>query len=125
VQIDTPGDHVLTVASTEGEPFALAVGRSPDDGVALLRWGAGAAAIAGLVLGGLFLVLGSRRSPAPIAPDSPWTPDDGGWPSSPPGFPVPPPTTGATGPAGPLGPPLVAPPDVDHGSPWGPPLPPR
>ncbi len=121
VQIDTPGDHVLTVASTDGDPFALAVGRSPDDGVAPLRWGAVAAAIVGLLLGGLFLVMGSRRSSAPIAPAGPWTPDGRGWPSSPPGFPVPPPTTGATGPAGP---PLVAPPDVDHRSPWGPPPPP-
>lgn len=120
VEIDTPGDHVLTVAPTGGDPFALAVGRSPDDGVALLRWGAVVAAMVGLVLGGLFLVLGSRRSPAPITPAGPWTPDGRGWPSSPPGFPVPPPTTGATSPAGP---PLVAP-DVEQRSPWAPPPPP-
>ncbi len=115
VQVDTPGDHVLTVATTEGAPFAVAVGRSPDDGVALLRWGAAAAAIVGLVFGGLLLVLGSRRSPPPIGPTGPWTPDGRGWPSSPPGFPIPPPTTGATGP------PLAAAPDADQQSPWGPP----
>lgn len=121
VEIDTPGDHVLAIAPTEGAPFAVAVGRSPDDGVALLRWGAVAAAIVGLVLGGLFLVLGSRRSPAPIGPADAWTPDGRAWPSSPPGFPVPPPTTGAIGPAGPAGPPSVATPDADQRSPWAPP----
>ena len=117
VQIDTAGDHVLTVAPTEGDPFVVAVGRSPDDGVALLRWGAAAAAIVGLVLGGLFLVLGSRRLPDPMTPVTPWTPDGQGWPSSPPGFPIPPPTTGATGP------PQAAPPGFDPPSPWGPPPP--
>lgn len=117
VQIDTPGDHVLTVAPTEGDPFAVAVGRSPDEGVALLRWGAAAAAIVGLVVGGLFLVLGSRRSPAPMTPAALWTPDGRGWPSSPPGFPIPPPTTGATGP------PQATTPDFDPPSPWGPPPP--
>ncbi len=123
VEIDTPGDHVLTVVPTVGDPFALAVGRSPDDGVALLRWGAVAAAIAGLVLGGLLLVMGSRRPSAPIAPAGPWTPDDRGWPSSPPGFPIPPPTTGATSPPGPPRPPVIERPDVDPRSPWGPPPP--
>jgi hypothetical protein len=107
VRIETPGDHVLTVAPTAGDPFAVAIGRSPDQGVALLRWGAVAAAIVGLVLGGVFLVLGSRRVPTPTSPDAPWTPDAGGWPASPPGFPVPAPTTGATAPAGP---PLASPP---------------
>jgi hypothetical protein len=124
VQIEIAGDHVLTVAPTGGPAFAVAVGRQPDQGVALLRWGAVAAAIGGLVLGGLLLVLGSRRPPAAPAPSSPWTPDGRGWPSSPPGFPVPPPTTGATGPAGP--PPIAAPPppSTPQGpppSPWGPP----
>jgi hypothetical protein len=106
VEIDAPGDHVLTVAPTGGDPFAIAVGRTPDQGVALLRWGAVAAAIVGLVVGGLLLVLGSRRPRQPAAATPPWTPDGRGWPASPPGFPVPPPTTGATGPAGP---PLTAP----------------
>jgi hypothetical protein len=101
VRIDTPGDHVVTVAATDGEPFAIAVGRSPDTGVALLRWLAVTAAIVGLVLGGLFLVLGSRRPPARVTPPPPWTPDDRGWPASPPGFPSPPPTTGASSPPGP------------------------
>lgn len=131
VEIETEGDHVLTVAPTEGDAFAVAVGRRPDQGVALLRWGAVGAALAGLVVGGLLLVLGSRRPPVTPAPSAPWTPDGGGWPSSPPGFPVPPPTTGATGPAGPPAarPPMPAPPGSPPTpaspppapSPWGPP----
>jgi len=136
VQIDTPGDHVLTVAPTSGDAFAVAVGRSPEDGVALLRWGAVAAAIGGLVLGGVFLVLGSRRTSDSTPAESAWAPDGGSWPSAPPGFPVPPPTTGATGPVGPPWtpvphePPTSSPgsipltPGVSDGgqqSPWGPP----
>jgi hypothetical protein len=118
VQIATPGDRVLTVAPSGGDAFAIAVGRTPDQGVAMLRWGAVAAAIGGLVLGGLFLVLGSRRPPAAITPSAPWTPDERGWPASPPGFPVPPPTTGASGPG-------RAPPTDTPRSPWGPPSPPQ
>jgi hypothetical protein len=98
VDIDTPGDHVLSVASTGGDPIAIAVGRSVDEGVALLRWGAVASAVVALVLGGGLLVSGSRHvtlaQPSPV----PWVPDGPGWPSSPPGFPEPPPTTGAVGP---------------------------
>lgn len=134
VQIESEGDHVLTVAATDGEAFAVAIGRRPDEGVALLRWGAAAAAIGGLVLGGLLLVFGSRRTSATSALPGPWTPDGDGWPSSPPGFPVPPPTTGASGPAGsptapalapPSSPPAPAPPASSPqdppSSPWGPP----
>ncbi len=130
VEIETEGDHLLTVAPAGGDAFAVAVGRHPDQGVALLRWGAVAAAIFGLVFGGLFLVLGSRRPPATPTAAAPWTPDGQGWPSSPPGFPVPPPTTGATGPAGPplvtapRPPAPVRPEPNPHGpppSPWAPP----
>lgn len=137
VQIESVGDHVLTVEPVGGDMFAVAVGRPPDQGVALLRWGAVSAAIGGLLLGGLLLVLGSRRPPVTPAPVAPWTPDGGGWPSSPPGFPVPPPTTGATGPPGPpRTPPAPTPPSsppappatpIPQGppgsdpSPWGPP----
>jgi hypothetical protein len=138
VEIETPGDHVLTVAPTAGDPFAVALGRSPDQGVALLRWGAGAAAIAGLVFGGVLLVLGSRRKPTPAATAAPWSPEGQGWPASPPGFPAPPPTTGASGPPGPPPPAMPPPPTRDAGtsipavpdsqgpspSPWAPPPPP-
>jgi hypothetical protein len=130
VDITEPGDHVLTVAPTGGDPFAVAVGRAPDDGVALLRGGAIAAAIVGLVIGGLLLVLGSRRSPLPPQPSAPWSPSETAWPSSPPGFPAPPPTTGATGPPGapsesfvPPAAPSVPPRTGAGDSPWGPPSP--
>jgi hypothetical protein len=140
VQIDSTGDHVLTVAPADGESFAIAVGRQPDEGVAVLRLGAVAAAIGGLLIGGLFLVLGSRRPPTSPEPTAPWTPDAQSWPASPPGFPAPPPTTGALGP---VGPPFPAPPTFgpspfppsgfppaptvpDAGpSPWAPPAPPQ
>ncbi len=105
VEIVEPGDHVLTVAA-DGEAFAIAVGGDPGDGVGLLRWSAVFTAIAALVVGGVLLVLGSRRPAPPRAVDAPWQPSPE-WPTSPPGFPAPPPTTGATGPAGP---PMTSPP---------------
>lgn len=127
IDIDTPGDHVLTVAPIGGEPFAIAVGRSVEEGVAVLRWSAVAVAVTALVLGGGLLVAGSRRVTEPPAAPSPWVPAGPGWPSSPPGFPEPPPTTGAVGPprtpaerpvvSAPPPPTDVAPPS----SPWGPP----
>lgn len=121
VQIDATGTYVLTVIA-DGAQFAIAVGGDPNDGVALLRWGAVGLAIVALVLGGLLLVLGSRRPPSEsITPTPTWEP--GGptatWPIGPPGFPAPPPTTGATAPAGP---PVVTPAGVaTPGSGWGPP----
>lgn len=134
VQIEVAGDHVLTVPA-DGAQFVIAVGGDPTDGVAPLRWGAVSLAIFALVVGGLLLVLGSRRSPQPADHgDAPWQPGHLGspsWPIGPPGFPPPPPTTGA---AGPPGPPLISPPGVSlpgvsppgvspPGSPWGPPGP--
>ena len=125
VEITEPGDHVLTVAA-DGAPFAIAVGGDPDDGVGALRWSALLTAIVALVVGGILLVLGSRRPAPPAASDEPWRPAPG-WPMSPPGFPAPPPTTGATGPAGPpppsapapSSPPSTSPPTSPPG--WGPP----
>ncbi len=125
VTIDEPGDYVLTVSSIGGDPFAIAVGRSADDGVGPLRLGAVVAVIIGLVVGGALLVVGSRRTFEPEEPSAEWTPSTPSWPSSPPGFPVPPPTTGAVGPPTPSGrsqgtndgPDTPAPP----ASPWGPP----
>jgi hypothetical protein len=107
VEIETAGDHVLTVAP-DGAQFAVAIGTDVDDGVTVLRWSALSAAIAALVVGGLLLVFGSRRPPA-SAPAPVWQPGDqpsSTWPAAPPGFPPPPRTTGAVGPAGP---PLVTP----------------
>ena len=137
VVIERPGDHVLTVESSTNAPFAVAVGRDPDDGVAILRGGAVAAVIIGLLVGGLLLVLGSRRTDDEPDEDGAWRPASSArpgspdWPVSPPGFPPPPPTTGATGPAGvpgvpvtPTGPPSMppsAPQRPETGPGWGPP----
>jgi hypothetical protein len=118
VQVDQPGRHELTVGPNDAGAFAIAIGGDPDEGVALLRWLAVAAAVSGLVIGGLLVLLGSRRTTIDDGGPSPWQPDGAGgpqalaWPSGPPGFPTPPPTTGATGPAGPPAAP---------GPPWGPP----
>lgn len=121
VTIDEPGDVVLTVSST-GEPFAVAVGGDPNNGVAALRWGAVVLAIVALVVGGVLLVVGSRRPEPAAEPGDNWQPDPNGgatWPIGPPGFPPPPPTTGASAPAGP---PLLPPPGV-HSVPGQPTLP--
>ena len=125
VQIDTPGDHILTVGSTDGAAFAIAIGHDPNEGVAQLRWGSIATALVGIVLAGVLLVLGSRRTGVDPAPTALWTPEAAAWPSSPPGFPTPPPTTGAEGPErAPAAPPPMpgTPPWV--GSPQGEPPPP-
>lgn len=103
VLIDEPGDHVLSVTAADGTDFVVAVGRDPDDGVTLLRVAAILLMIGGLLAGGLLLVLGSRRRQVAAATPAPWqptAPPNANWPSGPPGFPVPPPTTGATGIAG-------------------------
>lgn len=144
VTIAEPGDHVLTVESDTDAVFAVAVGRDPNDGVTLLRWAALGAVIAGLLVGGLLLVLGSRRSGVSSGPEEPWRPDagsDAGWPVGPPGFPPPPPTTGASAPGGrppwstsppspptasppsslPVSPPPVSPPASPPDRPGGPP----
>jgi hypothetical protein len=124
VRIEEPGEHVLTVPSS-GPAFAVAVGGPPDEGVALLRWGAVVLAVIALLGGITLLVLGSRRPPTPVA--APVGAAATGWPTSPPGFPTPPPTTGASGP--PMATPGVAPvtPPAPTGPPsweppsWGPP----
>lgn len=134
VDIADEGDHVLVVGPVDGEAFAMSIGGDPRDSVALLRSGALAAVIVGLIGGGILLVLGSRRPTSEHAAPAPWQPstvDGQGWPTGPPGFPAPPPTTGATGPAGPplLAPPPAAPPHSPparppgSGSPWSPPSP--
>lgn len=102
VEIESTGEHVLTVGSAAGEPFAVAIGREPDNGVLLWRGMAVSALATGLIALGLILVFARRRPPTVPAPEAPWVPTVGsGWPVSPPGFPAPPPTTGASGPAGP------------------------
>jgi hypothetical protein len=117
VRIEETGRHVLTVPPA-GDAFAIAVGGAPDDGVALLRWGAVALAVAALLVGGALLVAGSRRPDRPAAPPASF--EAPGWPTGPPGFPAPPPTTGATGPPTVAPAPPQAPPAWEPPS-WGPP----
>ncbi len=131
--IDTPGDHLLTVADAPAG-FAIAVGRDPNDGVGLLRAGAALAAAAGVIIGGALFVLAARRTSPPPVPgpaSGPWmhtppgaSPAGGpppGWrpvtgpPTRPPTVPTAPPTTPPVPgqPAGPSSPP--------GGPPGGPP----
>ncbi len=132
VAIEQAGDHLLRVESDD-DGFFVSIGRNPNDGVALLRVGALALLVAGVVVGGLLIVSSRRRAGTVTTATDAWTPMAAapGWPSSPPGFPAPPPTTGVTGvvgsPSGPPvrrpGAPLPMPPGrpVDEPSGWGPP----
>ncbi len=137
VTITEPGEYVMTVPAS-GAPFAVAVGGDPNDGVAALRWAAAVVAIVGLVVGIVLLILGSRRRPDTDAGTE--SVESAGWPTSPPGFPAPPATTGAAAPAagqaGSMAPPSVpvtGPPSAVPSPPaptgppsgWGPPTPER
>ncbi len=132
VTIEQGGDHLLRVESDD-DGFYVSIGRNPNDGVALMRLGALALLVAGLVIGILLLVTGRRRDlPAP-EPATTWVPTGPapGWPASPPGFPAPPPTTGVSGVVvSPNSPPLQRPgsslplpprPHEDEPTRWGPP----
>lgn len=68
VTIDDPGTYQITVTSGD-EGFVVAVGKDPQDVASSLKTNAIIAIVAGLVLGGLLLVLGLRRgSPPPANP---------------------------------------------------------
>ncbi len=73
VDIDDTDDHKLRAESDSGDAFVIAVGRDPSEGVAGLRVGAVAAGLLGLLVGLVFIMLGSRRSKATV-PAGPWTP---------------------------------------------------
>ena len=81
--------------------FAIAVGKDPNSGVAMLRIGAVIAALTGLIVGVACIVLGSRRRPDAAASQTPAWPAATGWPSAPPGSPP----GGAGGTEPPVGPP--------------------
>ena len=101
VDISTTGDHLLRVESTSGETFAVAVGKDPNDGVALLRGGAVIAFLVGVVAGVVLIVIGARRkTPAVDQGPSPW-PAGGAWPQTPPGAPTQPGWPGGQPPTGP------------------------
>jgi hypothetical protein len=72
VEIEEPGDFELTATSDEDE-VAVAVGRTPKDDAASLRTTGIIVLAAGVLLGGLLLLLGLRRR-GPAAPGSPGSP---------------------------------------------------
>ncbi len=111
VVIDEGGDHTLRVVSDDDE-FAVAVGRDPNDGVGALRFGAVLVGVTGLLGGLILVVVGLRRGRSSVAATWTWEappPMGAGWPSSPPGFPAPPPTTGTSAAVGPMMPPRTPP----------------
>jgi hypothetical protein len=72
VQIDSAGTYRLTVTSDDTD-FAIAVGGEPDaDANAMTLAGIGAA-IAGVLLGGVLILLGLRKQGGPSNPASPTT----------------------------------------------------
>jgi hypothetical protein len=89
--VETEGQYEISVRGPDAGVVA-AIGRDPDDGVDRTRAGAIAVAAAGVVLGGLLLVLAGRRSKrasTPSVPDGPgWgqprDPADRAWPPAPP-----------------------------------------
>jgi len=94
VQIAEPGTYRLTVTSDDTD-FAIAVGGRPDaDASAMNLAGAGSAA-AGLLLGGLLMLLGLRRKTS-APPAAPAIRSPALWQPTPSGVPGPPPQQPAT-----------------------------
>jgi hypothetical protein len=97
IDIDEPGRYVMTVPEAD-EPFAYAVGPDPAEDKDVLLGGAIAAGSAGLVLGGLLIVLGlrgrRRATGSPPLPPLGWQPTSAANPwgnDGPPAFRPPPP----------------------------------
>ena len=67
IDITETNDHVVRVESPDSEVFVVAIGRDPNDGVAVLRGAAAALGMLGLLLGGGLILLGARRSTATVA----------------------------------------------------------
>ena len=130
-RVDEAGGYQLRVEAPDSSEvvFAAAVGRDPADGVGAMRLGAVLAALGGLIIGGLLIVL-SRRSTKPTAEAGlvPWPGQTTAYPTSPPGMPTaPPPPAGVPAPLGPpthapVGPPASAAP-VPPGGGWAPQVP--
>lgn len=108
VDIEEPGDFEITVTSDDDD-FVIAIGKDPKDSANTLRTNGLIAAIAGLVLGGLLLVLGLRRKGSPPAPPAPPAPSYGYPPA---GMTMQPPPAAAppTAPVWPPAPPVQPPP---------------
>ncbi len=109
IDVRTPGDHVVRVESSAGEPFAIAIGRDPADGVGVLRTIGIVLGLLGLVGGVLIAALGGRSSSGGAAP-TPTAPTGWGVPPAPGSSPGPwnaPPPTGPPSAMPPVGPPAA------------------
>lgn len=71
-QIDEPGDYDITVTSADTD-FAIAIGKNPKDSADTLKGLGSLALLAGVLVGGIMLVLGLRRrkTPPPEPPEPP------------------------------------------------------
>lgn len=122
VQISEPGTYRLTVTSDDTD-FAIAVGGKPDAGANAMRLAGAGAALVGLLLGGLLMVLGLRRKnstpPIAFANGSPplWQPTQPGVPGWQPQQPATVPGAVSTDPSAPFTP--TAPPTPPTGPGWG------
>ena len=67
VKIDDPGTYRLTVTSDDTD-FAIAIGGAPDADSSTMQTAGIGAAVAGVVLGGLLILLGRRKKGGPVAP---------------------------------------------------------
>ncbi len=67
VKIDDPGTYRLTVTSDDTD-FAIAIGGAPDADSSMMKSAGIGAAVAGVVLGGLLILLGRRKKGGPVAP---------------------------------------------------------
>ncbi|MGD9999241.1 MAG: hypothetical protein AB7L17_03580 [Ilumatobacteraceae bacterium] len=117
VEIDRAGDYEVTVTSSESD-FAIAIGKNPKKDADSLRTSGIGALAAGIVIGGLMLILGLRRRrppAAPLAPTSPYGVPPTAYAPAPQAPVAPPPPTVAWPPAQP------APPRPPTGQPPSPP----
>ena len=117
VSIESTGTYQLTVTSEETD-FAIAVGGDPEEDSSTMQTMGMMVGAAGLLIGGLLLFLGKRKSSSGATPPSPpWQPGAAPVPGWQPQQPV----TGY--PQAPPGPPPIQPPAPPSGPGWGAPHP--
>ncbi|WP_040494848.1 hypothetical protein [Ilumatobacter nonamiensis] len=123
IDVADAADHVVRVESSDDAFFAVAIGRDPSDGVTTLRAGGVIAALVGLLVGVVLIVLGLRRRAPASSAATGWAPAPPSWqpgttvPQQPP---VGPPVYGQ-----PQGPPPAGQNPYAPGPPIQPPPPPR
>lgn len=133
VKIEDAGTYRLSVESDDTD-FAVSIGKNPKEDSDLLKTIGGAVALAGVVLGLMFLLLGLRRrrpgvpqvsTGMPVGPTGPWTPASfpaappappmhPGYRPEPPAVPEQPPMRLPEQPPGGFAPPSVTPPPPPH-----------